>query len=48
MTADAKEQRICFKFCFKLGKTASETQEMLKETFGDNALDQTQNYEWCA
>jgi len=48
MTDDAKGQRICIKFCFKLGKTASETQEMFKETFGDNDLDQTQNYEWFA
>ena len=40
-----KEQRICIKFCFKLGKTASETHRMLKEAFGDNALSQTQTYE---
>jgi hypothetical protein len=48
MTNDANEQRICIKFCFKLGKTASETKEMLKETFGDNALGQTQTNEWFA
>jgi len=41
-----KKQRICIKFCFKLGKTASETHRMLKEAFGDNAVDQTQTYEW--
>jgi hypothetical protein len=40
--ADLKEQRICIKFCFKLGKTASETHRVLKEAFGDNALGQTQ------
>jgi hypothetical protein len=45
---DVKEQRICIKFCLKLGKTASETHRMLKEAFGDNALGQTQTYEWCA
>jgi hypothetical protein len=28
---DFKEQGICVKFCFKLGKTASETNEMLRQ-----------------
>jgi hypothetical protein len=31
--ADLKEQSIYVKFCFKLGKTASETHEMLKNSF---------------
>ena len=35
------------KFCFKLGKTASEKHRKLKEAFGGNALGQTQPYEWC-
>jgi hypothetical protein len=39
-----KQQRICIKFCFKLGKTALEINRMLKEAFGDNALGQTQTY----
>jgi hypothetical protein len=43
---DVKEQRIGIKLCFKLGKTASETNRMLNEAFGDNALDQTQTYKW--
>jgi hypothetical protein len=34
--ADLKEQRICVRFYLKLGKTASETHEMLKTAFGDN------------
>jgi len=42
---DKKEQRICLKVCFKLGKTASETHTMLKRAFGDNILGQTQTYE---
>jgi hypothetical protein len=42
---DMKEQRICVKFCFKLGKTAVETHRILREAFGDNALGQTQTYE---
>jgi transposase len=44
--ADLKEQRICVKICFKLGKTASETHEMLKTAFGDNAMGRTQTFEW--
>jgi hypothetical protein len=36
--AHLKEQRICVKFCFKLGKTASEMHEMLKTAFGYNAM----------
>jgi hypothetical protein len=44
--ADVKEQRICITFCFKLGKITTETHEMLKEAFGDNALGLTQTYEW--
>jgi len=43
---DVKKQPICIKFCFKLCKTAVETYKMLKEAFGDNALGQTQTYEW--
>jgi hypothetical protein len=44
--ADLKEQRICMKFCFALGRTASETHEMLKTAFGDNAMGRTQTFEW--
>jgi hypothetical protein len=46
--ADLKEQRICVKFCFKLGKTSSETREMLKTAFGDNAMGRTQTFEWLS
>ena len=43
---DVKEQQICIKFCFKLGKTEAETRRMLREAFGDNSLWQMQTYEW--
>ena len=43
---DVKEQRMCIKFCFRLGKTAADTYKMLKETFGDNAQGLTLTYEW--
>jgi hypothetical protein len=36
--AHLKEQYICIKFCFKLGKTASEIYKMLKIAFADNAM----------
>jgi hypothetical protein len=41
---EVKEQRICIKFCFKLGKKFSETYKMHKEAFGNNALGQTQTF----
>jgi hypothetical protein len=44
--ADLREQRVCIKFCFKLGKTAAETHQMLKQAFGDKSLGQTQTYDW--
>jgi hypothetical protein len=44
--ADFKEQRICVKFCFKLGNSESETREMLKTALGDNAMGRTQTFEW--
>lgn len=36
--ADLEEQRVCVKFCFKLGKTAPEIYKMLKQTFGAEAI----------
>lgn len=44
--ADLKQQRTRIKFCFKPDKTSAETQETLKETFGDYVLSQTQTYDW--
>jgi hypothetical protein len=44
--AGVKEQRTCFKFCFKLNKTAAETHRMLKEAFGGQALSQARTFEW--
>ena len=43
---DVKEQRVCIKFCFKLGKSAAKTHQMIKQAFGDHALGQTQTYNW--
>jgi hypothetical protein len=43
---DVKERRVCIKFCLKLGKSAAKTHQMIKQAFGDDALGQTQNYDW--
>jgi hypothetical protein len=32
------EQRVCIKFCVKLGKSITETLEMLHEAFGEHPL----------
>jgi hypothetical protein len=41
-----KEQRVCIKFCQKLGKTVTETYEMLQQTFGETALSRSRTFEW--
>jgi hypothetical protein len=43
---DMKEQRVCIKFCFKLGNSAAKTHQMIKQAFGDDTLGQTQTYDW--
>ena len=40
------EQRVNVKFCYKLGKTFSETFEMIRTVYGDDSLSRTQCYEW--
>ncbi|GFW97662.1 protein GVQW3 [Trichonephila clavipes] len=40
------DQRICIKFCFKLGKTGTETYEMMKTAFGDEAMSHARFFEW--
>lgn len=42
------EQRVCIKFCAKLGKSATDTLGMLRQAFPDNALGRTQVFEWHA
>jgi len=44
--ADLKEQRVCIKIFFLLGKTAAETVKMLREAFKAEALSQASVYEW--
>jgi hypothetical protein len=40
------EQRIIVKFCVKLGKSATETYDLLKIVYGDERLSCTQIFEW--
>jgi hypothetical protein len=40
------EQRINIKFCAKLGKSASETLQMLTKTYGADAMKKSSVFEW--
>jgi hypothetical protein len=40
------EQCVCIKFCVKLGKSATETLEMLCESFGGHSLSWTAVFGW--
>jgi hypothetical protein len=45
---NSEEQRVCVcvKFCFKLGKTATEMWKLLQQAFGDECMSQMQCFEW--
>ena len=43
-----KEQRVCITFCANLGKSATETLEMIQQGFGDQSLSRTQVFQWHA
>jgi hypothetical protein len=40
------EQCVCMKFCLKLGKSTTETIEILREDFGEHTLSRTAVFEW--
>ena len=40
------EQRANIKFCFKIGKTFTETFELKKKVYGDDCLSRARVYEW--
>jgi len=44
--AEVDEQRVFIKFCVRLGKTGSETFEMLKQAFGDSCMSRSRTFEW--
>ena len=42
------EQRVNIKFCFKPGKTAAKTVELMRQVYGDNCLSRAQIFRWYA
>ena len=43
---DTLEERYAIKFCFKLGKKATETYGMLQTAFGASCMNQASVFEW--
>ena len=43
---DTLEERYAIKFCFKLGKNATETYEMLQTAFGPSCVNRACVFEW--
>ena len=43
---DTLEERYAIKFCFKLGKIATETYRMLHTAFGSSCMSQASVFEW--
>ncbi|UYV64568.1 hypothetical protein LAZ67_3001198 [Cordylochernes scorpioides] len=40
------EQRICIKFCYRIGKLASETLDLLKLAFGNENVNKSTTFRW--
>ena len=43
---DTLEEQYAIKFCFKLGKNAAETYEMLQTAFQPSCMNQASVFEW--
>ena len=43
---DTLEERYAIKFCFKLGKNATETYGMLQTAFGASCMNRVSVFEW--
>ena len=43
---EKQDQRICIKFCLQLGKTSSETIQMMQKAFGNECMSKTRIKEW--
>ena len=46
MLCESTEQCICIKFCFKIRKTATETYQLLRQAYGEDAMGRTQVFDW--
>jgi hypothetical protein len=40
------EQRLAIKFCFKAGKSATETLQIVNAAYGDQALSRSKVFRW--
>jgi len=43
---ESTEQRVCIKFCFKIGKSATEIYQLLQQAYGGDAMGRTQVFDW--
>ena len=43
---ESTEQHICIEFCFKIGKPATETYQLLQQACGEDAMGRTQVFDW--
>ena len=43
---DTLEEQYAIKFCFKLGKNATETYGMLQTAFGASCMNRASDFEW--
>jgi hypothetical protein len=46
MMCESTKQCICIKFCFKIGKTVTETYQLLQQAYGEDAVGLTQVFDW--
>jgi len=46
MMYESIEQRICIKFCFKIGKTTMETYQLLQQAYSEDAMGCTEVFDW--
>ena len=46
MQSDTLEERYAIKFCFKLGKNATETYRMLQTAFGASWMNRASVFDW--
>ena len=46
MQSGCDEERYAIKFCFKLGKKATETYGMIQTAFGTSCMNRASVYEW--